>query len=139
MKVSKEDRTQVINFVQGEGVSTYYGYNPLRPGILWIPRFRLQGLPAPARGLGCRPPSNCTRSKKVSDISRNDSYVFTIYLFIPLFMEFRKIRESESDKGISNSSITRGLNYTGTAVRWSSYYTDRLKENPKMLYTVLST
>jgi len=29
MKVSKEDRTQVINFVQGEGVSTYYGYNPL--------------------------------------------------------------------------------------------------------------
>jgi len=52
-------------------------------------------------------------------------------------MEFRKIRESESDKGISNSSITRGLNYTGTAVRWSSYYTDRLKENPKMLYTVL--
>ena|SRR5437868_3536104 len=29
MKVSKEDRTQVINFVQGEGVSTYYEYNPL--------------------------------------------------------------------------------------------------------------
>jgi hypothetical protein len=134
MKVSKEDRTQVINFVQGEGVSTYYGYNPL-PYLEVAGSFGSPlGPPGPFR-----PPSNCTRSKKVSDISRNDSYVFTIYLFIPLFMEFRKIRESESDKGISNSSITRGLNYTGTAVRWSSYYTDRLKENPKMLYTVLST